>query len=228
MDPATAAAIASAGSKVGDGIFGFLGARKQRKHHERMVKRAEQHSLDMWRLQADYNNPANQMERLKDAGLNPHLVYGQPSANVAGSMNTKPDTELGHTFENELAHLQLPNVLGLLQSVQQFKNKKEEQKILQQTQEKHPHILHQEEMKSNKLWNENFKLIQSIEANIEKAKQEAIQAKTRSQTMKYEQEIKKYEAQLAKELKQLNMTPSDHVGIRALIKLMNVMGIKLQ
>ncbi len=39
----------------------------------------------MWDLQNLYNHPANQMKRLKEAGLNPNLVYGQSAAGAAGN-----------------------------------------------------------------------------------------------------------------------------------------------
>lgn len=43
----------------------------------------------MWNAQNAYNTPAAQMERLKEAGLNPMLVYGHGSVvgNTAGSMS---------------------------------------------------------------------------------------------------------------------------------------------
>lgn len=46
------------------------------------------HDLRMWQLQNEYNTPAAQMARLRDAGLNPHLVYGSGSVtgNTAGQM----------------------------------------------------------------------------------------------------------------------------------------------
>ena len=39
---------------------------------------------EMWNLQTQYNTPANQMQRFKDAGLNTSLMYGTPQ-NVASS-----------------------------------------------------------------------------------------------------------------------------------------------
>lgn len=38
--------------------------------------RQRKDALADWQMQADYNSPAKQMERLKAAGLNPNLVYG--------------------------------------------------------------------------------------------------------------------------------------------------------
>lgn len=38
---------------------------------------AYQRSMEMWNLQNQYNTPQAQMQRFIDAGLNPHLIYGQ-------------------------------------------------------------------------------------------------------------------------------------------------------
>ena len=47
----------------------------------------EQRDLDLetWRLQNAYNTPLAQMERLKEAGLNPALMYGQGNTGNANS-----------------------------------------------------------------------------------------------------------------------------------------------
>lgn len=42
--------------------------------------------LEMWNRQNDYNTPYNQMQRLKDAGLNPNLMYGQGNTGNASNM----------------------------------------------------------------------------------------------------------------------------------------------
>lgn len=38
---------------------------------------ANQFNLDMWQRENEYNSPKNQMQRFKDAGLNPALMYSQ-------------------------------------------------------------------------------------------------------------------------------------------------------
>lgn len=40
----------------------------------------------VWNMENEYNSPANQMLRFKQAGLNPHLIYGQN--NMGGSVST--------------------------------------------------------------------------------------------------------------------------------------------
>jgi len=42
-----------------------------------MYQKQKQDALDFWKLQNDYNSPQAQMARYQEAGLNPHLIYGQ-------------------------------------------------------------------------------------------------------------------------------------------------------
>lgn len=42
-----------------------------------LAEQANQHEIDMWNLQNEYNTPAAQMARFKEAGLNPMLMYTQ-------------------------------------------------------------------------------------------------------------------------------------------------------
>ncbi|QCS36331.1 minor capsid protein [Capybara microvirus Cap1_SP_263] len=44
---------------------------------------AYQQNLDQWNAENEYNLPINQMQRFKDAGLNPNLVYGQSSVSAS-------------------------------------------------------------------------------------------------------------------------------------------------
>ncbi|AXH77374.1 MAG: DNA pilot protein [Microviridae sp.] len=74
---ATAGVIASAALPVvGDLVNYGLQKRENRLAYER--------NLEMWNKQNLYNHPSQQMERLKAAGLNPNLVYGNGTSTVAG------------------------------------------------------------------------------------------------------------------------------------------------
>lgn len=46
------------------------------------------------REQNEYNTPSNQMQRFKDAGLNPHLIYGQGTNGNQSSPTALPDQKL--------------------------------------------------------------------------------------------------------------------------------------
>jgi hypothetical protein len=66
---------------VGASIIGNRGA-KQRQ------RQADAQNIKFWQMQNKYNDPSQQMARLKKAGLNPALIYGSGATNtgVAGSI----------------------------------------------------------------------------------------------------------------------------------------------
>ena len=64
------------GAVVGAAASG-LGAIGANRRARKAQKRAHQYNKDMFDYMNTYNTPVKQMERLKDAGLNPALMYGQ-------------------------------------------------------------------------------------------------------------------------------------------------------
>lgn len=54
------------------------------------TNKANAQELAMWNLNNEYNSPAQQMKRLKDAGLNPALVYGTGSSVATGVSKSAP------------------------------------------------------------------------------------------------------------------------------------------
>lgn len=72
----------AAASKGIDAAFGGLASRREYKNAKKM-----------WQMQAEYNSPVQQIERLKAAGLNPHLVYGQSVQGATGNMSSHPEPQ---------------------------------------------------------------------------------------------------------------------------------------
>lgn len=70
---------------IGSVASSIIGGYAQRSEN----KRAYERDVAMWNMQNAYNTPAAQMERLKDAGLNPMLVYGNGSV-VGNTTSTVP------------------------------------------------------------------------------------------------------------------------------------------
>ena len=58
-----------------------------------LQQQANQHEIDMWQLNNEYNTPSAQMARLKAAGLNPNLMY---QLGNSGNSSSAPGT---HTFK---------------------------------------------------------------------------------------------------------------------------------
>lgn len=78
---APAAAVIAAGAQLaGTGATAYAQGRmnrKTRKWNEKMHDILRQESLSDWAMQNEYNSPTAQMQRFRDAGLNPNLIYGQ-------------------------------------------------------------------------------------------------------------------------------------------------------
>ena len=56
----------------------------------------------LWQQQAEYNSPANQMARAREAGLNPNVVAGNVSS---GNLSSTPESKANyksHIFENKM------------------------------------------------------------------------------------------------------------------------------
>lgn len=68
----------------------------------------------LWHLENEYNKPINQMARLREAGLNPNLVYGSGATTLAAS--TKSAQPANYSFP------QL-DILGAMNAYQDLKQK---------------------------------------------------------------------------------------------------------
>lgn len=95
-DPSLVGSISQgAAAVVGAGVNAISTGRQNRKSREfseKMYNRQKADNLEFWNLQNSYNSPAAQMQRYKDAGLNPHLIYGQGSNGNAQPVST-PDVQ---------------------------------------------------------------------------------------------------------------------------------------
>lgn len=56
------------------------------------VTQQNEYNMQMWNLQNQYNSPAAQMQRYREAGLNPNLIYGNGSSS-AGNATSAPQME---------------------------------------------------------------------------------------------------------------------------------------
>lgn len=78
-----------------------------------LAAQANQHEIDMWNLQNEYNTPAAQMKRYQDAGLNPDLIYQQGNN---GNASSAPGVHQPQ-FSMSNANNGLNRVLGILGTV---------------------------------------------------------------------------------------------------------------
>lgn len=58
--------------------------------NKKMSDYAFNQNLEMWKMQNEYNHPASQMARLKEAGINPRMLYGTGAASAVGQAKELP------------------------------------------------------------------------------------------------------------------------------------------
>lgn len=82
MAPAVAAGLVAGGSSLANNIVsGLFNKSESEESYSRQ--------LELLKYQNAYNSPEQQMQRYKDAGLNPNLIYGSGSAS-SGNMSNIP------------------------------------------------------------------------------------------------------------------------------------------
>lgn len=84
--------------------------RQQRAFAREMYRVQRTDSLSDWNMQNFYNSPAQQMARLKAAGLNPNLVYGNGATATSPSM---PRSSSGSTPSTNPTRVDSPNFMGV-------------------------------------------------------------------------------------------------------------------
>lgn len=86
--PGGAAAMSAGSDLLSMGAGAILTAeanRRQWKHQKELYSWQRRDALADWNMQNEYNHPSAQMARLRAAGLNPNLVYGNGADAVSNS-----------------------------------------------------------------------------------------------------------------------------------------------
>lgn len=101
---------------------------------ERAHKRDRQEALEDWNRQNEYNSPKNQMQRYKDAGLNPQLIYGQgtPGNASATPVQTQKSGNPTHRMDLQAIYGEAKRLEANMQQVHQtVENLKTNQELMQ-------------------------------------------------------------------------------------------------
>jgi len=115
IDPLTAG-LQAGGNVLSTGINAWLTAaqnKRNRQHDFDMSDYAYGKDLDMWNKQNEYNTPTKQMQRFKDAGLNPHLIYGK---GTPGNATQLPKYNKSR-YVGTAPQISMPDMLGMYMSL---------------------------------------------------------------------------------------------------------------
>lgn len=90
----------SAGSGVLSSALNLFGAYQQHKWQQEAYDRQLADNLAQWKRENEYDSPKNQIARMRQAGLNPDLMYGDVSPTGASIGKSMPSFQ---QFENPMA-----------------------------------------------------------------------------------------------------------------------------
>lgn len=84
--------------------------------NERMMQKQMDYNTEMWNKQNAYNAPAAQVQRLRNAGLNPSLMMGQGQTGTAASAGGVTSASANHAEVRPY----IPDFSGIGQAAQQY------------------------------------------------------------------------------------------------------------
>lgn len=78
----------------------------QRQYEMAMYEKQKKDRIEFWNMENQYNTPVMQMKRLKDAGLNPNLVYGNGATATGGNIQA-PEAKVSDLSSNSAPYYQM-------------------------------------------------------------------------------------------------------------------------
>lgn len=134
INPFWGGVIGAAGGLAGTAInAAWQGAmnKKTRKWNEKMYYQQRADALADWNRMNEYNSPAAQMERFKEAKLNPNLIYGQTNetAPVRSSSVEGWSPKAGQVDGDILSNMFMM-IYDLAKTAQETQNLKQQEEIL--------------------------------------------------------------------------------------------------
>lgn len=248
-ESSTGGVIAAAGIQaLGNAAVSVAANRRQFKYQKEAMQLQDEYNRKLWDYQNAYNTPQQQMERLKAAGLNPYLIYGNGAAN-AGNAGPLPGLDIP---SREAARPELPDVASRYlnarqadaqyaatrqaiesaktkQSLDAVKTSLESLKLMrEQNRSKNYAALNQAEkrtqqlivMRLEEMWN-NEGLKGQLMTQMHGQRSEMFKAQLTSQNL--ENTFKQYRNQLAK----YGISSADHPLLRTFIQAANRMNVPL-
>lgn len=219
VDPLTAAAIISGGAAVGGTLINHIGGvRAQEVANEGNMRLAEYQNTQnqlMWSLNNLYNHPTAQMSRLKQAGLNPNLIYG--TGTVSGNTSGAPPRMERAELKPEWVGIDLPDIMNIVTNLMSTKKDQAQIDLI----ERNESLLKVREV-NEFLRGEGQKLSNKQKSNILKYQAAMLEEELKTKAYRTDQEKVKLsdmelENQVNKLLKKYNLNSKDSAIIRFML-----------
>jgi len=185
--------------------------------NKKAQERADRQNIKFFNMQNAYNDPSLQMARLKKAGLNPNLIYGQSVAGATGNSGSAPSPSRAAPTGAETI---IPNTLASFQAQANIENTNADtldkmQKI--GVDKKYLEPMARAELQKMSLGNiqqylKNKQLTPFVQTAVERAAEELLTVKAKTSTAQAKQKIAEFQARLS----QMNINPSGTLGMTLL------------
>lgn len=90
MWPAIIGAVGSIASGLLSNSQADSNAKESFQRQKELMALQQRYAVENWNREVNYNDPKQQMKRLKDAGLNPNLVYGNGASGLEAPQTAAP------------------------------------------------------------------------------------------------------------------------------------------
>lgn len=95
-------------------LYNSLEAQKNRDFQQSERLASQEFEVDMWNQNNEYNSPTAQLQRIKEAGINPSSLSGQPVA--SSPVTTNPSSGSQASYSSNLASAMLANTPNMSSS----------------------------------------------------------------------------------------------------------------
>lgn len=169
------------------GLFNLIGQENQQSWNYKMYNEQK----DFWYDQQEYNSPENQVERLREAGINPQLAIGNIQSGQMGSSPSVPTMSPAH-------------VSGVTDSILSIVNNKKQQNLLDAEARKRNADAFLDEIDSFTKFVDNIQKIKESMSREGKNKADELLAGVTATTTEMMAEVNASEAESRTELNWLN------------------------
>lgn len=212
---------------LANGLLNMFNNSRTNEANKEIQRNQQEFDLKMWNLKNFYDSPEQQMLRLKDAGLNPNLVYG--SGGVTGTSGP-PVKSSTYDSVGPLSGVHIPDILSVIQTVTEVEKGKAEielkksQRDLVDTNKTFQQTLLDYGYPSAKAGREV--LNQFVENATWEDKRDALKAQFKKagielDSASIDKRMKELNLQQNEELKEFNMNANDDIISRLLVKILN-------
>ena len=178
--PAILSSIASIGGVIGANNANQNIMNRQLNFSREMMHYQNDWNLAQWNRQNEYNSPVNQVHRMKQAGLNPALFYGQGTPGNAGSVTSaSPAGYQAPAMQNIMQGVDTFGKMYNWEATKQNINLQRAQENLTKEQAKVKSMEFMEEVINSKHYTENAKNVaRELKARADKAGVDSKQAQS--------------------------------------------------